>query len=323
MVSWVPHLGRTGGRADHVGVQYRAVVRFSLFDPDSPQWQATRGGVFGSAEEYRDHLWSPARMRTRMRIFGTWSVPQYQQMAQRHDFRVLVQHSPDLPAPYLDGLRELAATHDVLRLMPLRQAESFRDTVATDLRTDGHSGPVVMVRVDDDDLTSVDLLDQLAPFIADHHPGWVVSPGYGLAARIGERGLFDFRTWVSPLIAIGQAYTGSFDARSGAVDLPPMLNHRQVHRELPTILDSRSLAWVYVRHPGQDTHLGADPAQRRSALVRAHHRLPRWDGGWDEAITAFPALRADLERARSRSRSREESATGTDARRRPDGWRAR
>ncbi|MGB7449143.1 MAG: glycosyltransferase [Ornithinimicrobium sp.] len=280
--------------------QYRAVVRFSVFDPTTPQWRATRSGTFESPEEYRDHLWSKERMRTRMRIFRTWAVPHYQQMAQRHDFRVLVQHSEDLPARYLDDVRDLAAAHDAIRLMPLRGQQAFSETVATHLRLEGRSGPVVMLRVDDDDLISVDLLDQLAPHVTDQHRGWVLSPGYGLAARINSHGLFDFRPWVSPLIAIGQAYTGSFDARRGRLDMPVIRRHRQVHRELPTILDSRSLAWVYVRHPGQDTQVGVDPAQARSAVVRAHRRLPVMESGWAEAIAAFPRLRPDLERAQRR-----------------------
>lgn len=290
----------TASKARRTTAQYRAVVRFSVFDPQTPQWRATRPGTFGSSQEYRDHLWSAQRMRTRMRIFGTWAVPQYQEMAARHDFRVLVQHSEDLPARYLDQLRDLAAGHDAIRLMPVRHQQPFRETVATHLRDEGRSGPVVMLRVDDDDLVSVDLLDQFAPHVADHPRGWVLSPGYGLAARINKRGLFDFRPWVSPLIAIGQAYTGHFDARSGELDLPAPLKHRQVHRELPTILDSRSLAWVYVRHLGQDTQVGVEPAQARALMLRAHRRLPAMEDGWDEAAAAFPQLRPDLERAQRR-----------------------
>ncbi|CAN5520049.1 hypothetical protein BH23ACT6_BH23ACT6_04910 [soil metagenome] len=236
----------------------------------------------------------------RLRIFGSWAAPHYQDMAGQHDFRVLVQHSPDLPERYLSELRGLAQTYPVLHLVPTAHFEESSLSVRDYLRTDGRSGPVVMLRVDDDDIMSADFLTQLDRHVIPEHHGWVVSLGYGLAARTQRVGLVDFRPWVTPLIAIGQAYIGRYDAGSGDLDISPLLHHRLVHRQLPTILDSRSLAWVHVKHPWQDTRVGVDPEQARSAMLRRHRKLPTYDDDWGPVVEAFPYLRPDIERAQRR-----------------------
>ncbi|MGB7423723.1 MAG: glycosyltransferase [Ornithinimicrobium sp.] len=277
-------------------------MKFSVFDPEWLGWRSTNSGAFTSAHDYREHLWSAERMQMRLRIFGTWAAPHYQDMSSMHDFRVLVQYSPDLPEPFWKELRALADTYPVLRLVPTPHFEESSISVRHDLQADGRSGPVVMLRVDDDDIMSADFLTQLDPHVIPEHHGWVVSLGYGLAARTDEEGLIDFRPWVTPLIAIGQAYIGRYDARSSELDMSPLLHHRLVHRQLPTVLDSRSFAWVHVKHPWQDTRVGVDLEKARSAMLRGHHKLPTYDDDWTPVLQAFPHLRPEIERVQRQAR---------------------
>lgn len=277
--------------------QYRAVVKFSVLDPDWAGWRATNSGVFNSLDEYREHLWGANRMKTRMRIFGQWAVPHYQAMAAKHDFRVLVQHSPDLPDTYLGQLRELADANPVLRLAPTPNFVEAHQGIRDEMRVDGQTGPVVMLRVDDDDIMSADFLDQLDPHVTPEHRGWAISLGYGLAARTDSKGLIDFRLMTSPLIAIGQAYVGWYDRPSGDLDISPLLHHRLVHRKLPTILDSRSLAWIYVKHPWQDTRVGMDPEAARARMIKEHRKLPLYKESWNALNLSFPHLGRHIERA--------------------------
>ncbi len=100
--------------------------------------------------------------------------------------------------------------------------------------------------------------------------------------------------------AIGQAYIGRYDASSADLDSSPLLHHRLVHRQLPTILDSRSLAWVHVKHAWQDTRVGVDPEQARAVMLPGHRKLSSYDGDWDTVLSAFPHLRADIRRAQRR-----------------------
>lgn len=264
-------------------VRYRVVVRFSIFDPGWTGWRATNTQTFAGSEDYRAHLWSPERLQPRLRIFGDLALPIYQQMAARHDVRVLVQHSPDLPEPWLGRLHDLATAFPVLRPVPVPGWVEARDTVRDDLGPDARSGTVVLLRVDDDDVLSADFLDQLAPHVTPAHHGWSISLGRGLVARLKGDALVDFRDFSDPLCSIGQTYLGAYDRRRRALDISPMLSHRRVPETLPTVVDSRSAAFVQVRHPGQDTRVGQDAEQTQQGLRDSMRRLP--------AITEVASLR--------------------------------
>lgn len=270
-------------------VQYRAVVRFSIFDPDWTGWRATNSGTFTSPEDYRRYLWSTERLDLRFDIFGRLAAPIYQRIAERHDFRVLVQHSPDLPG--LDRLADLARTFPVIVPMAVSGAVDARETVRESLAKDGRTGDVVMLRVDDDDLISVDFLDQLQVHVIPVHRGWCVSLGKGLAARPGGAGLTDFRLLHSPLIAIGQAYLGHYRRRGQHLDLSALLSHRTVPETLPTIVDSRSVAYIHVRHEQQDTRVGASADKVSGGIVRSMAKLPKFTDV-SELEAKFPTLTA-------------------------------
>src|SRR5690606_36893933 len=148
------------------------------------------------------------------------------------------------------------------------------DSVHQDLRRDGRSAPVGMLRVDDDDLISADFVDLLSPHVTRAHHGWCVSLGQALAGRIGREGLTDLRMLHTPLIAIGQAFLGRYRRRGQRLDLSTLLSHRQVPRTLPTIVDSRSVAFVHVRHSDQDSRLGSDLSQADQVLRAGLAKLP-------------------------------------------------
>lgn len=270
------------GRTRHAA-QYRAVVRFSLFDPDWKGWRSTNSGAFASADEYRQWLWAPGRMEPRFRIFGHYAAPIYQQISERHDFRVLVQHSHDLPETWLERLRGLADEHPALRLVPLPGWEEARDTVERDMLADGRTGVVAMLRVDDDDLIASDFVDQLSTYARPQFHGWAVSLGMGLAGRYQDGRITDLREFPHPLSSIGQAYVGRFDRRRRHLDLSPLRHHRKVSQTLPTVLDSREVAFVQVRHDLQDTRLGASTAQTEARLRAELGRLKK--------VAATPELR--------------------------------
>lgn len=268
-------------------VQYRAVVRFSIFDPDWKGWLATNSGTFTSSKDYRDYLWSDERLAQRFDIFGRLAAPIYQLMAERHDFKVLVQHSPDLPG--VDQLHDLTTRFPVLVPVPVTGAVEARDTVHENLAQDGRTGDVVMLRVDDDDLLSADFLDQLQVHVTPAHRGWCVSLGNGLAARPHRESLTDFRILNQPLSSIGQAYLGHYRRRGQRLELSALQSHRKVSEVLPTVLDSRSLAYIQIRHEQQDTRVGAEADTVPHVIARAMAKLPKFT---DVAAlrTKFPTL---------------------------------
>lgn len=255
--------------------QYRAVIRFSIFDPEWLGWLATNSGRFDSPEEYRDWLWAPDRLEARLAVFGRYTAPIYQQIADRHDFRVLVQHSEGFPAEYRDRLHSLADRYPALRPVPVPGWVEARDTVEQDMQRDGRTGTVVMLRVDDDDILSADFADLLQQHVIPQHHGWCVSLGRGMAARLDGTELRDLRWVHTPLIAIGQAFLGRYHARRKELDLSPLLSHRKVPQTLPTVLDSREVAYVHVRHVNQDSRLTDDAEAAEQSVVASLRRLEK------------------------------------------------
>lgn len=276
-------------------VQFRAVVRFSLIDHDWKGWRATNTGAFTSPEDYRDSIWGDRRMETRFRIFAL-AVPVYQSMARDHDFRVLVQYSPDLPERHLSRLRALATGHDVLRLVPTPRVRDAREAVERDLREEGRTAPVVMLRIDDDDLLAGDFLDQLVPYIVPAHMGWVVSLGRGLVAQDSDQGLRNFRELSLPFNSMGQAYLGRYERRRGRLELSSTFSHRQVHRYVPSIVDSRTISWVQVWHADQDTRVGTDPDRMARKMATQLRKMPWPQDDIADLTAKFPTIEPDLAR---------------------------
>lgn len=274
-------------------VQYRAVVRFSVLDPEWTGWRESRAER--PVEEYRYVLWSAPRMEHRTRVFTELAAPIYAEMAQRHDLRVLVQHSPDLAEPWVTRLRQAADQHPVLRLVPTPTLVESRETVHEDLRQDGHAGTVVMLRVDDDDLLSADFLDLLEPHVTRAHHGWCISLSQGLAARPGGAALCDFREYYLPLSSMGQAFVGTYHRRRDRLDLTSLLPHRLVPQTLPTVVDAREPAFVQVRDASQDTRVGTDREEAERVIRRGLARLPRATTT-PELERKFPTLVESLRR---------------------------
>lgn len=270
--------------------RYRAVVRFSVFDPEG-SWRAAKG-AFTGPDDYRDHLWSPERLQPRLRVLGRYAAPIYQRMAAERDFRVLVLHSPELPEPWAGELHDLADRYPVLDLVAVPGMVDLREPVRRSLAGSGRSGTVVMLRVDDDDVLALDFLDQLAAYATPAHEKWCVSLSRGVAARLTASGPTDFRRHLIPFSSIGQAFVGSYRARGGLLELPPATPHTRVATRRPTIVDARTASWLQLRHPLQDTRLRHDPQVAERLIVQ---QLSRMEPVVDHAmlLRKFPTLEVD------------------------------
>lgn len=235
-------------------------------------------------------------MQRRLEVFGRYAAPIYQEIAQRHDFQVLIQHSSALPERWLARLSDLATQFPVLVPVAVPGWVEARETVHEHLRG-SRGGPVVMLRIDDDDLISTDFLDLMAPHVTEGHHGWCISLGAGLAAHLGPDGIVDLRHVHTPLIAIGQAFVGRYRRRGHHLDLSPLLSHRQVPRTLPTVVDSRSAAFVHLRHEEQDSWLGSGSRHAEQRVRDSLAKLQPIHGEEVEALTAkFPTLAEPLSR---------------------------
>lgn len=240
---------------------------------------------FADERAFLDHLWSPERMTAREHIFLDLAVPVLQQWTQDHDYRHVVTYSPEMPEPWIGRLQRAAQRYPVLSLHPTEDG-GITDIVRRTLEAERPgSRPVVWLRVDDDDLLSLDFIEVLDGHVRSHGPGWAVSLSKGLEAIYHEGRITHLRGRHYVLGALGQAVVGQWDEKSSKLDLKGPGNHMTVDTRLPTVLDSRRATFVYLKHTGQDSRSTKPPTLeqltqthlRNTAVVRhPHNVLPRF-----------------------------------------------
>lgn len=229
------------------------VTRYSVYQPASDDWVLSGGA---DPDEYRARLWAAERMAPREQVFLEWAVPIYQRFHEAHGYRHLVQHSPQMPARWLDSLRDAAATYPVLMLVPSGAWQDRRLAMARDLkRRRLPAGPAAWLRVDDDDLLATDFIDRLAPLVTVAHEGFAVTFGKGLTAQLDDGKLAHFGTTIQPMVSMGLTFIGSHDGAGTATFPLSRRSHAHVHRHLPTLVDSREVAYLRLLHENQDRNL--------------------------------------------------------------------
>lgn len=262
-------------------MQHFGVTRFSLFDPDSPAWRLTRRGDWADAEAYAQHLYSEERMGPRCDIFCDLAAPLYQQMAEGHSFRQMVLYSAIMPQRWKNRLAEAAERYPVLWLV---ESEEGSPDVKSSLRehlrehSPGRDALVFAFRVDDDDLLSVDYLDQVEPYVTAQHHDHAISFSSGFAALYEMGSYTRVAPWHQRLSSMGQGSIGTWQARQEHLALTLIGNHNRTDHGRTVLLDGRHPTFLQTRHMGQDTAVKEteplDAERARAALVAEFGRLP-------------------------------------------------
>jgi hypothetical protein len=275
-------------------VHHFGFTRFSLFSPDSKSWRTTRREV--DPERYAEFLFSEERMEPRCAIFCDLAAPLYQQMAKGSQFRHVVLYSPRLPERWLSRLREAARQYPVLWLV---EAESDRVDTAGLLRSQMHqrSGDedamVVVFRIDDDDLLSIDYVEQVEQYAIPQHDGYAVAFTRGYAGLYEGGRYTEFRELHQFMPSMGQAVIGRWHSAVGRLSLDEIKNHSRTHYRRTVLLTAQRPTFVQTRHVGQDTVLteGDQPemADAREVVLQKLSRLPTVED-LDTLYARFPTL---------------------------------
>jgi hypothetical protein len=260
----------------------------------SAHFSNNRGLAFKASRRFEDeqafleHLWSPERMTDREHIFLDLAVPVMQRWTEKHDYRHVVTYSPEMPEPWIGRLREAAERYPVLALHPIEDG-SILDIVRRTIEHERPSSrPVVWLRVDDDDLLSLDFIDILDGHVRRHGPGWAVSLSKGYEAIYHEGRVTHLRGRHYVLGALGQAVVGGWDDATGTLDLVGPGNHMTVDTRLPTVLDSRRPTFMHLKHTGQDSRTTKPTAIEQ--LRQTHSRNTAVVKNPQRVLTRFPTL---------------------------------
>lgn len=261
-------------------------TRFSLFQPGATAWHASNQTRFHTPVEYRNYLYSDARLAPRMDIFLTMTLPQLDRAAQGHDVRHIVSYSPYLPLPHQRALQAAAAQYPWLVLDRVELGARSVDPLSI-----APEGMVGTYRLDDDDILPTDYFDRVAPYMIEPHAGMHVSLAAGFTAIYRDGGLYFTRRSYEPMIAIG-LLSIHHKHEDGTITSPPTASHNQSDRAAPVILDSRKPGYIWVRHLEQDTNVRSrhlsEEQQMRTVITHLEKRPAAADRGEFEEF--FPML---------------------------------
>lgn len=251
--------------ANNNNAVYFGVTRFSVYLPSSGAWNLSSSG-----NEYLSNLFSDERLAPRFEIFIEKALPVYENFSKSFTYRHIVLFSKIMPEKWKKIIFEAADKYDFLMLVEVTDQISFQDVMENFLIENRSSDcPVAQFRVDDDDILSADYLEQLSQYADFPFDGMSVSFCCAIPARY-EKGKFtDFRIKRKPLLSMGLANIGRFNAETGKLHLPRAVNHIETDQYRPVIIDSRKPAFIWTHHAHQDSNQSVAGAGGLSPLEEA------------------------------------------------------
>ena len=145
---------------------------------------------------------------------------------------------------------------------------------------------VAYFRLDDDDLLSINYLDQLAHYNNIAFKNMAISFNKGVVAHF-NKSYVDLRVCNKQFLAIGQAYIGSFI--NGVLEIPLNLSHHNLDSQIPVILDSREFTYLWTLHDEQDSN-------HRKNMVKVIDQLAGYSTIKEDMSVEkyFPSIKTDI-----------------------------
>lgn len=148
-----------------------------------------------SLEQQAAYLYDPERMRKRLHLFGTFTLPSMLRQTDQ-DFKLLVLTSPHMPERFVGELKDLiggAPNVELVMRPPRPHAAALRNTLNEAF---GDAAVRISFRLDDDDAVSIRFIERLRampvqgpnPFFVSFSQGITVMNADGRMQRaaIGE-----------------------------------------------------------------------------------------------------------------------------------------
>lgn len=265
-------------------------TRFSLYAPASGAWVASRNSTFASADEYQRYLFSDDRLEPRADIFLNFTVPMLERASHGHDFIHVVSYSDCLPKVYKDRLRVAADSSAILLLDEVAEGSRPQNVARTARKwMTAHdmdeTSPFGVMRLDDDDILSIDYFDQMAPYITSSHVGYVVSLARGITAFYDDGRYYYARESVYPLHSKGHLSVCAWDAKTN-LHSPVKSAHTHSDQHNPVILDSRRISYLWTRAAIQDGSLLGT-----GSVERIYREMSVYPEAAQDFARTFPILR--------------------------------
>lgn len=244
------------------------ILRYSVLPAEKAKGAAVR-------RRSKEALFNPERMRMRHWLFEHVCLPSLvsqKPAINASNTRLLVYTSEQLPDVDRAILNRLVKPHPWIEVVTLASGaelgKSLGDIIASTLteRFPGQAPvPYATLRLDDDDALSFDFLARVRRYVAEPYLGMAASFGRGFAAWVDTQGQFKaFRHMVYPNLALGLAYIGGFDTRTGEFrsryrTIMGLGRHTRIHMKAPVILACRRPSYLRTLYVGQDSKSLSEP----------------------------------------------------------------
>lgn len=246
------------------------ITRFSLFTPSSTGWHLSKNAKdLESIQEYRNKLFDPMRLDERIDIFFNISLPSLKVMKKNYQYIHVLQISDQLPAIYKEKIYHLSHEYAFLKIQEIdvegNSNISLFNLIKSNISLNAVKKIIGVFNLDDDDLLAVDFFDKSIKYLNKKFQNHYLSFGYGITALMQGSDVIEFRESYKPKINIGLMKIGVINNRD--LSLPESANHALVDKYSPTIIDSREVMYLWVRHFNQDSSNSFNNPDRQLRII--------------------------------------------------------
>ena len=259
-------------------------TRFSLSVPNSVAWNVSNF----TEQEYIAHLFSDERMNVRAKIFSELSIPLMDKMKGNFKFYHIISYSSILPNKWKELLSGLAKKYPFIYL---HEADKTKENPIYSVLKDKNEGSVAFFRLDDDDLLSINYLNNLSKYNNPAFKNMAISFGKGIAGFYKDGNYIDFRDVVQKYPSMGQAYIGYW--KDNTLELPPLYSHHNLDQNIPVIVDSIKTMYLQTYHATQDTHYRFSNNATGISIEAELAKFPK-SKNYKNLLDSFPLLENNI-----------------------------
>lgn len=237
-------------------------------------------------KDYVDDLFEEKRLDLKTEIFFKISLPSLQGMdKQGCSYSHYILYSKQLPEKYKMNIKESINKYSFLRGVEIDDYIDF--DIKSILNEDIDKGEVfAYFGLDDDDLISIDYLQKIKDYVNKEFVGFNICLSKGFSGYYdGE--VSNVRELRFPFINIGQARICNRE-NNGNIYIPNKGSHMRTDEKCPTVIDSTSPTFFWLRHHMQDTFSTADESEIKTKINRDldEHDYPK-----SSILAKFPVLK--------------------------------
>lgn len=246
-----------------IGVTY-----FSVLQDISKKYVIHNNGY----DTYVKKLFSEDRLDLKSNIFIDINLPSLALMNKEGcSYTHFVLYSKELPLKYKARLEQTVKKYDFVKGIEIEDNNKFNinEYIEKEVK---RNEVFAYFNLDDDDLLSIDYLQKIKNYVNQSFLGFNISMSKGFAAYY-DGNVSYCRELRFPFINIGQARICERKT-DGSILIFNKGNHMKTDENCPTVIDSRSASFFWLKHKEQDTFSNMNVKTIKDKITRSLEEYP-------------------------------------------------